>query len=615
MQTVFWHPTLSALVQHDDFVHLAEEIRLSGDRCAVFHPASETTSSLYEKRSTHLLERAAIQNSTSYNKQFCENPECVCNDQSYKARDQTESGAKSAERASKTFKIASTVQEWPSRLKVSKDLLRQLRDLKSIHHLNESFDTSSALSELLEISFSDSWGPLHTLCRSCTSPNTDKYRLLFAFSTIAYGKELQSLNPLRDLLAFSFIPELRQTMDPPSCSFVPFRDGADFSQEQIHAVLMKHTKQRNTAPETNLSKAERKAERKRQESAFNKMKQDQATLVEGHYQRQWPSATPHPPEATMFNLLNIPATHKDVSLAFSTWTNVGLFERYLEKVQLILNMVYENAAKPDYVPEVWQLRGTFSGVQGQQSAPTLPDLFLRDAPPLPPMSHTLTIDRIYKASRDNEKLRQLVQSLNPESDQPEKLPIRAQYSKDLQSSLNALRKYEEPTIPEAIPYSQKEVIDHLKAWNEDVGTSMVLIEGALRAKDLPSEIFALAGLWPRLTLGSLLAALSSKSSYGLPPGWRQCLLAFGESVTLLQRAKRLTLAYEHDDITSFCLEADNVGRIGWDLVLWPDWLLIEIENDLLIRRNQAEVALEMIQPSKLTNSLVQLNMVSLRKHR
>ena len=56
------------------------------------------------------------------------------------------------------------------------------------------------------------------------------------------------------------------------------------------------------------------------------------------------------------------------------------------------------------------------------------------------------------------------------------------------------------------------------------------------------------------------------------------------------------------------MEMENDGHRGWDIADWPDWLLIEIEGDFLIRAIQARVALEMIRPSSSTNSLVQLNM-------
>jgi hypothetical protein len=40
----------------------------------------------------------------------------------------------------------------------------------------------------------------------------------------------------------------------------------------------------------------------------------------------------------------------------------------------------------------------------------------------------------------------------------------------------------------------------------------------------------------------------------------------------------------------------------------PDWLLLELENNILIRPEQAQIATEMISPSSGSNSIMQLNM-------
>lgn len=41
---------------------------------------------------------------------------------------------------------------------------------------------------------------------------------------------------------------------------------------------------------------------------------------------------------------------------------------------------------------------------------------------------------------------------------------------------------------------------------------------------------------------------------------------------------------------------------------YPDWLLVELEADLLIRPSQIDVALAIISPSSGENSVLQMNM-------
>ena len=51
-----------------------------------------------------------------------------------------------------------------------------------------------------------------------------------------------------------------------------------------------------------------------------------------------------------------------------------------------------------------------------------------------------------------------------------------------------------------------------------------------------------------------------------------------------------------------------MGQRDWDPTIHPDWLLIEIENNISIRRVQVQIAQEMISPSRGINSTLQLNM-------
>jgi hypothetical protein len=55
-------------------------------------------------------------------------------------------------------------------------------------------------------------------------------------------------------------------------------------------------------------------------------------------------------------------------------------------------------------------------------------------------------------------------------------------------------------------------------------------------------------------------------------------------------------------------ELENPGHQDWDPMLHPGWLLLEIENNILIRQDQALVSREMISPSSGSNSVMQLNM-------
>jgi hypothetical protein len=85
-------------------------------------------------------------------------------------------------------------------------------------------------------------------------------------------------------------------------------------------------------------------------------------------------------------------------------------------------------------------------------------------------------------------------------------------------------------------------------------------------------------------------------------------VAFGKSISALRRYGRLMSCVETRDMDGFLKDADNPGYEGWDPLIYPTWLLLEIENNITIRKRQAEVALRMIEPEDGENAVLQLNM-------
>jgi hypothetical protein len=66
--------------------------------------------------------------------------------------------------------------------------------------------------------------------------------------------------------------------------------------------------------------------------------------------------------------------------------------------------------------------------------------------------------------------------------------------------------------------------------------------------------------------------------------------------------KQLGLDAEHAQ------ETENIGGQGWDKLDYPDWLLIQLDANLLIRPVQASVAKAMMAPDSGANTVMQLNM-------
>ena len=598
MQRVNWDQTLSVMVQHDEFLPLAERILTSGNDYIVFYQDSQPAESLYKRCDSHLLERGRIRNSCFRSVDFGGDINVRSHDSEYKARDRPTGTA----RGQKCFEIASLVREWPKKLEVSDDLKNDLHKLIMVSGFGTKYDPSRPLFELLNVNFSSSWAPLQQLCREA-SPKLDTYRLLFLFSVIAYGREFNSLTDLRTLLAFAFVSELQEIPIPSDYSYFEPSHGRVLDEKVLRSVIMNNMRTYN-APGRRKHRAYWNAEQQK----YDAQCKQQAEAVLQHYKVQWPTAYPVAPSETLSAHLNWSKLREIVSRRFHVWTANGKYWEYLNQVQPILSDIRVKSRLLKYDSKDWHLSEKPQVTMHHSAILSLADLITERSPAVFSKSEALRIERRLTSTHKNDNLGELIAAIRSDKGGRNHQLIRTQYRDDLLASYNAFGNYKEQITPQHLPCTLNDTLLYRMRCETDVFQALERINDSLEAKSPISRLLDLGGLWPRTTIRSLLANLSYKSLNPLSESWRRCLLVLGESVTALQRARRLVLAGERNDVSSFCVEIENEGHQGWKTSHWPDWLLIEIEGDFLIRPTQARVALEMIQPSSSENSLVQLNM-------
>lgn len=600
MQRVKWDRTLSMMIQHDDFLPLAEQIITSGNDYIVFYPESQPAESLYKGRDFDLLERGMIRNSGFRSSYFGGDISTRNHDSEYKARD----CRADTTRGHRSFEIASLVRDWPKKFEVSDNLERDLRNLGMVLGVGSKYDPSRPLSELLNVHLPSSWAPLQQLCRE-TSSKLDTYRLMFLFSVIAYGREVRSLTTLRTLLAFAFVSELRKIPVPSSYSYFELSRGTELDEEALRRAIMN-----NTSLYNGPGRKKRKAQWNAEKRAHEVKSKEQAEAVLQHYKGQWPSSDPAitPGTLSMSAHLDWSTASREISNLFYLWIANEKYRNYLSQTQPILNENCGEYCLPRYDSKDWHLFEKLLVTDQHHVIPSLADLMLEVSPTIFSKSDVLKIERDSKSIGKNDKLEKLIAAIRADKGGHNHHSIRTQYRDDLLASYDAFGEYKEQITPAQLPYTLTDTLIHRMTCESEVLEALKCIHDGLRAKSPASTLLEFGGLWPRFTIRSLLATLSSRSSNPPSEPWRQCLLALGESITTLQRARRLVLAGERNNVPSFCAEIENEGHQGWNTSQWPDWLLIEIDGDFLIRPMQARVALEMIQPSSSENSLVQLNM-------
>jgi hypothetical protein len=67
-------------------------------------------------------------------------------------------------------------------------------------------------------------------------------------------------------------------------------------------------------------------------------------------------------------------------------------------------------------------------------------------------------------------------------------------------------------------------------------------------------------------------------------------------------------AFRSDDKRRLVEEYNHTGHSNWRPLERPEWLLLEIDNNILLRQAQVDVAHAIVSPSSRSNSVLQMNM-------
>lgn len=369
MQRVRWSSGLSFLAQHDSFAPLCAQLLSSGARFQIFYPDDEETSSLDQRGSLHLLQRASMRHSAFRSLQYGGDTNRLSDDSIYPARDHSSITA----RGERSYQIATLVARWPSNLQVSQDLASDFQRWGTVSGFGKQFATSTPIVNMLGLSFSESWAPLYGFC--CRSnAQTDKYKLLFTFATIAYGSKVGSLDDLMTLLAFAFLDALQEIQIPSQHESYTLSIGSS-----PHKALLTSTlKQRANAFVPSIAPISAPQLRQERTNHHNQV-ESQAAIVAQSYIAQWPSDGPTIPSAAAAPLLKLQDAHPAIVSKFKDWIKNRDMEAYLNRVQEILNGVHE-ICDASLTPKNWQGMTVSTRSYNPCVWPSLPSLLTDPAP-------------------------------------------------------------------------------------------------------------------------------------------------------------------------------------------------------------------------------------------
>ncbi|KAI1454605.1 hypothetical protein F4805DRAFT_306772 [Annulohypoxylon moriforme] len=608
MKKETWDHDLPALVQREEFHILADKIISQSDRLDMFHPQKLETEKLPPSSDIHLNLRALRRRQNferySYGLQLD-----IPDDTIYEARHDPRA---SSSRYTNVLEAASIIRDKPMFMSTVKDLAANLSQSLTIKGYNQDFDKIT-LHDRLEVDIRREFGPLVNAVKDIQG----QYKLMFFLGVISFRSNA-NMQLIRTLIAFAHWGDLQSLALPAHDEYCSFRP----HQTPQVDVLVKLIEPFQVPPpedpplvEFASSRSQRKLYQARAthiQKATSDCKKLAQTLISA-----WPTHSLSAKHAEGSYLLDVPAALEHVRPEWErAWRNYE-FYIHLQAVQEILNERHSDVEfqKPAFIPSeltfhiqlpdyrlpmlghdmigmpIHKVRANITkqciNSWGNSPQPRLPFL---DSP-------------ADKASQELERI------INECSNS--KSTIKKRYAADLKESLAAFRiRSSQAAAVSSLTSSNESTVVQLeslvKAILAEIESAVEQPNGAYSARQI--QWLRQGQLWPAITKITLLEQLRSTTKRSFGSGMKERLLDFALSITSLQRQLRMQSYKNSGEYARYEEERMNVGHSNWRVEDYPDWILLEVESNLLIRETQVEVALAIIEPESKANSVLQLNM-------
>lgn len=605
LQTVHWDPELPVFVQHDhldalvqNLIHKSQQLMIFEQnkdaieprppRC-ILRTRGEHERVLYEPRSLHPSHHSA-------------------SDQIYHSRDIAKASCQAQNVANITRCLFDPSFILPGKIDLKAILLQQ--------QVLGGFDKENAfacsLSKLFSGEVFDQWGQL--IQYSVDADPSRPYNIAFSLALLAFHK-LDDMH--RVLAAFVRIEALKALQLP---------DGPSFSDlEVIEPGVDKFTNLiKQVSPEFVLRTKQRVqvSARLRHENQCQK----ESRLLAEYFVSQWPTRqlkmTESAPAMEMLDL------EEAFDAVLATWErfhhNRELF-LFVANVQAILDKHATNRPLGPMASTTAQNTKSqhkpthFSGRRSKMIIPNLaqellPKITMRiNDPEFIPSPrqlvkpHPSTSYGKETAALELRELGTILKNFSQSKD-----PIRRGYGEDLLKSLAALEKVDDAVteswdLKDAF-CSVRGLQRHMIEVDRLISEQRTRIVSHLNMCDSRHKWLRLGGLWPGTGTVTLLEQLRSSLSIDFGTGMKEALVHFGLLITLRQWLGRVCHEFQHGNARKLEGLLKTTGHENWNPMDRPDWLLMEIEADLLIRPHQVNVANQLISPTSQQNSLTQLMM-------
>ncbi|KAF2838260.1 hypothetical protein M501DRAFT_1017279 [Patellaria atrata CBS 101060] len=607
MQKVSWNQNLTATIQHEGYTDIIESIRSTSDQLSIFSPQAQPLPTSQSPRIKHLQTRSSLRRSyferaNAYRESFCTPPSSPYNSRHIIHREQ---------KCVNVFQVVDLIRTWPCQIEAVADIFGILQSWATIGGFERPFDGFFSLNRCLEVDPATEFGPVSAFCRKTVEK--DKYSLMFSFSLFAFNDSV-NMDVLRVWLAYSLFDELK-TLEPPN-----WASYSQFHREQHphlgyivdllkNAAIPYPTDERIIFGSMLSAKARQKL--KIAEDAYEQKIQDDCKLVANFLLQQWPCM-----EMNLDGFCSPVSLHLDKAMTILRPDICRLFynlefSRYIDKVQLIINS--RSGRETCQLPELLRSQKfLYLRSRGGEVPCLKTDLMSKSCPHINSTLCIELVENIHRNSlpqrsrktsqpREVQELRQLVDTVAAS-----RSPIRQQYAAYLKQSLIAFCKVQIESA-RVIPDVSMRTLDISKA-HETVRNFHLHLCRAFEGADPRAQWLQRGGLWPCTSPVNLLEQLRSTACTIFGTDMKESLVAYGVKITALQRILRIEELRNHVSKRKLIDEQRNGGHVNWKPLERPDWLLLELDANLLIREDQVIVALATIAPSSGSNAVLQMNM-------
>ena len=633
MQKVFWDAHLTSTIQHNGFRPIIEAICGKSEQLSIFTSQKTKLPSLEPAGDRHLLHRSYSRLRPYQRPNSDSDGQQAAPDLLYEARDR----CRTSQGRLNVFESASLIRNWSAEIPTTSDLAGILQNWPTIGGYDRSFD-KILLSDRLAVQFAFDWGPLVSLCR--TSKPKDKYRLMFLFAVLSFRNDVD-MDIVRTLIAFSVLEDLKALSPPKWLSYVQFRQNqiprSDYLQQLIKPCCVPYPGDRLSTFQFSLSSKQRR-KLEAAEIAYEQQTDNDSKALAQFLLDQWPCPEPTTEGFSRPVLVDITQALMIIRPEWQRLFQNLELSHHIQQVQHVLNHHHtERKIEPPNIDTKDQ-EVLPSRCRGGEFPSLSPNLLCKTGPISSRELHAIVSNGDTKritskpcqnalVTQQNKDLPKCLQksiqseltvsSASREIQELEKIidgvteprsTVRQQYGRDLLQSLNALKELK------SAPKQDKDFIHPAKLSAEISKARQATHEQfhhlckAFEVRDSRVQWLQEGGLWPCMTPITLLEQLRSTSASVFGHCMKESLITYALSITNLQRLIRMEDAHQKGNTQRLLEEQENAGHGNWQPRKYSDWLLLEIDANILIRHDQVGVALATIFPASRSNSVLQMNM-------